>query len=113
MNKFTLEQTMTVLMTMNLSEEEKLQYHLARNFEKPLPKSFVKPCLQAIMLDSYGFDWETTMIDLPPETKYRGEQQAPMKAIIEGHYLQWFLKDTEDNGRKMSEQGFNMITTTK
>jgi hypothetical protein len=113
MNKFTTEQTMTVLMTMNLSLEEKLQYHLARNFEKPLPKSFVKSCLQAIMLDSYGFDWETTMIQLPPETRYQGNPQAPLKAVIEGHFLQWFLKDTEDNGRKMSEPGFTINTTTK
>jgi hypothetical protein len=113
MNTFTLEQTMTVLMTMNLTLEEKLRYHLTQNFEKPLPKSFVKPCLQAIMLDSYGFDWETTMIDLPPETKYFGKHQASLKAIIQGHYLEWFLKDTEDNGRKMSDAGFTMNTTTK
>jgi hypothetical protein len=102
MNKFTTEQTMTVLMTMNLSLEEKLRYHLTQNFEKPLPKTFVKPCLQAIMLDSYGFDWGSTMIELPAGTRYHGSNQAPMKAIIEGHLLQWFLKDTEDNGRKVS-----------
>jgi hypothetical protein len=108
MNKFTIEQTMTVLMTMNLTLEEKLRYHLTQNFEKPLPKSFVKPCLQAIMLDSYGFDWESTMIELPPETKYHGSNQAPMAAIIKGHYLEWFLKDTEDNGRLMSEVGFSI-----
>jgi hypothetical protein len=108
MNKFTIEQTMTVLMTMNLSLEEKLRYHLARNFNKPLPKSFVKPCLQAIMLDSYGFDWDSTLIELPPETKYHGSNQAPMGAIIKGHYLEWFLKDTEDNGRIMSEVGFSI-----
>ena len=112
MNKFTIEQTMTVLVSMNLTLEEKVAFHLAKNFEKPLPKSFVKPCLQAIMLDSYGFDWETTMIDLPPETQYHGESKAPMKSIIEAHYLQWFLKDTEDNGRKLSDELFTIISTT-
>ena len=31
-----------------------------------------------------------------------------MRKLIELNHLQWFLKDTEDNGRIMSEPGFSI-----
>ncbi|MEY4311128.1 MAG: hypothetical protein RLZ71_1054, partial [Actinomycetota bacterium] len=38
MNSFTIEQTMTVLMTMKLPTEVKIGIHLRNNFDQPLPK---------------------------------------------------------------------------
>jgi len=104
---------MTVLMGMELSLDEKLAYHFAKNFGRPLPKGLIATARQAIMLDSYGFDWETTMVKLPIGSWFHGEQEAPLGKFIEAHHLEWFLKDTEDNGRKMSDAGFTIEDTTQ
>lgn len=109
MNSFTIEQTMTVLMTMKLPTEVKIGIHLRNNFDQPLPKELVPVCQEAIMLDAYGFDWDATEIALPNSVSFQGRFQATLRDVIEAHHLQWFLKDTEDNGRKMSEGGFRVI----
>ena len=113
MNNITRDQMMTVLMGMELSLDEKLAYHFAKNFGRPLPKGLIATARQAIMLDSYGFDWETTMVKLPIGSWFHGEQEAPLGKFIEAHHLEWFLKDTEDNGRKMSDAGFTIEDTTQ
>ena len=80
-----------------LNLEEKVAWHLRCNFDKPLPKAMIPVALQAIMLDSYGFDWNTTELELPTGSTYFGEQRASIGAIIEGHELRYFLMETEDN----------------
>jgi hypothetical protein len=107
MNKFTLEQTMTVLMTMDLHPDKKLILHLAQHFDSPRQGLF-RACKQAIMLDALGFDWDTTEVKLPEYISFVGQKTATMRKLIELNHLQWFLKDTEDNGRKMSEGGFTI-----
>ena len=111
MNSITREQMMTVLMGMDLSAEEKLAYHLTKNLRVPL--HVMATARQAIMLDSYGFDWETTMVKLPIGSWYKGSQEAPLGTFIEAHDLTWFLTDTKDNGRKMSDAGFTIEDTTE
>jgi hypothetical protein len=112
MNKFTTEQTMTVLMHMNLPQDLKLAVHLNKNFDTPRNELF-KACKQAIMLDTYGFDWDATEIELPEAFAGTGHTKTTIRKLIEHNHLVWFLKDTEDNGRQMSEVGFTMNTTTK
>ena len=107
MNKFTLEQTMTVLMTMDLHPDKKLYLHLAQHFDSPRQGLF-RACKQAIMLDALGFDWDTTEVKLPEYISFVGQKTATMRKLIELNHLQWFLKDTEDNGRIMSEPGFSI-----
>ena len=112
MNTFTIEQTMTVLMQMNLPQDIKLAVHLQKHFDSPRNALF-PAAKQAIMLDSYGFDWDTTEITLPEEVAFMGEPKASLRKLIEINHLEWFLKDTDDNGRKMSGDGFTMNNTTK
>ena len=107
MNKFTMEQTMTVLMTMDLPRDRKLALHLSQHFDVPRNGLF-RACKQAILLDSYGFDWDTTEIKLPEYISFLGQTQTSMRKLIEINHLQWFLKDTEDNGRLMSEPTFSI-----
>ena len=111
MNTFTIEQTMTVLMQMNLPLDMKLGIHLHKHFDSPRPMLF-SACKQAIMLDNLGFDWDETEIELPKEISFMGEPKASMRKIIELNHLQWFLKDTEDNGRKLSDELFTLTNTT-
>lgn len=107
MNKFTIEQTMTVLMTMDMHQDKKLVLHLAQHFDTPRQGLF-RSCKQAIMLDALGFDWDTTEVKLPEYISFMGQTTATMRKLIELNHLQWFLKDTEDNGRIMSEPGFSI-----
>ena len=102
MNKFTIEQTMTVLMTMDLHPDKKLYLHLAQNFDTPRQGLF-RACKQAILLDAMGFDWDTTEVKLPNYISFIGQEKVVMRKLIELNHLQWFLKDTEDNDRLMSE----------
>lgn len=80
-----------------LSLAEKLDYHLRGNIEPPVPKRMVPVALEAIWLDSYGFDWDATVVQLPQGSRYFGKPQASIRAIIEGHHLQPFLLETSDN----------------
>ena len=112
MNKFTIEQTMTVLMAMDIPADKKLAVHLASHYEHPRLALF-SACKQAILLDNFGFDWDATQIKLPEQISFMGQTEATMRNLIEINNLHWFLKDTEDNGRKMSEESFTMNTTTK
>jgi hypothetical protein len=107
MNKLTMEQTMTVLMTMDMPRDKKLILHLAQHFGTPRQGLF-RACKQAIMLDALGFDWDTTEVKLPEYISFLGQQTATMRKLIELNHLQWFLTDTEDNGRLMSEVGFTI-----
>lgn len=83
-----------------LSLFEKLDYHLRGNIEPPVPKTMVPVALEAIWLDSYGFDWDETEVQLPQGSRYFGKQQASIRAIIEGHHLQPFLMQTADNQQR-------------
>ena len=98
---------MTVLMTMDLPRDRKLALHLSQHFDVPRNGLF-RVCKQAILLDSYGFDWDTTEIKLPEYISFLGQTQTSMRKLIEINHLQWFLKDTEDNGRLMSEPTFSI-----
>ena len=107
MNKFTMEQTMTVLMTMDLHPDKKLVLHLAQHFDSPRQGLF-RSCKQAIMLDALGFDWDTTEVKLPDYISFMGQTTATMRKLIELNHLQWFLKDTEDNRRIRSDPSFTI-----
>ena len=107
MNKFTIEQTMTVLMTMDLHPDKKLYLHLAQHFDTPRQGLF-RAYKQAILFDAMGFDWDTTEIKLPNYISFIGQEKVVMRKLIELNHLQWFLKDTEDNDRLMSEPSFTI-----
>lgn len=100
-------------MSMALPLDAKLATHMGANFDAKIPKSMFPVLKQAILLDSYGFDWDSTFLDLPNEYSFQGAFKASMRDVIERHHLVWFLKDTQDNKRSMSEGGFTIHDAEK
>ena len=80
-----------------LSLEDKVNWHLRCNFDRPVPKVFIPVVMQAVWLDAYGFDWDATELELPPGSTFEGKSQASIRSIIEGHFLQPFLLETAEN----------------
>ena len=81
-----------------LDLETQLAYHLQGNHYPPVPLSMVQPCIDAI--DAYYDEDFDRMIDMPMvgdfQILYRGDTQAPARAIIEQHHLEFWLPEWED-----------------
>ncbi len=78
----------------DLTLERSLSYHLTGNHYPPVPLSMVDPCIAAINA-AKAREW-SKLIDLPAGVKWRGKDQAPVSALIEGHHLQCFIEPEED-----------------
>jgi hypothetical protein len=89
-----------------LNLQQKLSWHLRGNMEPPAPEAFIPLAVQAVLLDSYGFDWDATALTLPTGSRFEGKDQATLRDIIEGHHLELFLLETQDNAprREASEK---------
>jgi hypothetical protein len=78
--------------------ETQILYHLQGNHYPPVPKEMVAPCIEAI--DAYYDEDYDRMIDMPKvgdfQILYRGELQAPARAIIDQHHLSFWLPDWEE-----------------
>ena len=81
-----------------LDLETQLRIHLTGNHYPPVPVSMVQPCIDAI--DAYYDEDFDRMIDMPMvgdfQILYRGDTQAPARAIIEQHHLEFWLPDWEE-----------------
>ena len=81
-----------------LDLETQILYHLKGNHYPPVPAEMVKPCIEAI--DAYYEEDYDRMIDMPMvgnfQILYRGELQAPARAIVDQHHLQFWLPEWED-----------------
>jgi len=81
-----------------LDLETQLLYHLKGNHYPPVPAEMVQPCIDAI--DAYYDEDYDRMIDMPMvgnfQILYRGETQAPARAIVDQHHLNWFIQPAED-----------------
>jgi hypothetical protein len=81
-----------------LDLETQLRYHLQGNHYPPVPVEMVAPCIEAIDA-AYDEDYER-VIDMPMvgdfQILYRGETQAPARAIVDQHHLNWFIQPAED-----------------
>ena len=77
-----------------LDMESALSWHLRANHYPPVPESMVPVCVEAIEagLDD---DYEK-LIKLPEGVSWRGEEEAPAYAIIEGHHLETWLELDEE-----------------
>jgi hypothetical protein len=71
--------------------EDQITWHLQGNHFPPIPKSMVKPCIEAIDAANEG-DWDK-LISLPEGTGYRGLTVAPVHAIVESHHLETWITD--------------------
>jgi hypothetical protein len=74
-----------------LTLEDQITWHLKGNHFPPIPKSMVKPCMEAIDAANEG-NWEK-LISLPEGTGYRGLTVAPVHAIVESHHLETWITD--------------------
>lgn len=78
-----------------LSLEDSLHWHLEINHYPPVPLEMVAVCVDAIQLYNEGLPNDT--VDLPAGVQYRNQPYAPAWAIIEGHNLQaWLTEEEED-----------------
>ena len=74
---------------LDLDLETQIGIHLQGNHYPPVPKSMVKPCLDAI--DTYYEEDYHRLIDLPEPITWRDKTQAPASAIVEAHHLNAWL----------------------
>jgi len=78
-----------------ISLEDQLAIHLTSNHYPPVPRSMVKPCIEAI--DAY---WEGDLareIDLPAGITWRGNTTAPASNLIEAHHLDAWITEYEED----------------
>jgi hypothetical protein len=71
--------------------ETQIEWHLQSNNFPPIPKSMVRPCMEAIDAANEG-NWEK-LISLPEGTGYRGLTVAPVHALVESHHLETWITD--------------------
>jgi len=78
-----------------LDIESQIGIHLQSNHYPPVPKSMVKPCIEAIdAVNDLGL-WNLD-IELPEGISWRGLTTAPASAIIEAHHLDAWIIEREE-----------------
>ena len=81
-----------------LDLETQILYHLKGNYYPPVPAEMVQPCIDAI--DAYYDEDYDRMIDMPMvgdfQILYRGDTQAPARAIVEQHHLDFWVPHSWD-----------------
>lgn len=77
-----------------ISLEDQLAIHLTNNHYPPVPRSMVKPCIEAI--DAYWDEDYTREIDLPEGITWRGNATAPASNLIEAHHLDAWITENDD-----------------
>ena len=78
----------------NIPLEAQIAWHLQGNHYPPVPTSMVQPCIEAI--NAGNEDDYKRSITLPEGVSWRGSNEAPAYALIEGHHLHPWLSN-EDN----------------
>jgi len=81
----------------NLTLEAQIEIHLRSNIYPPVPLDMVQPCIEAI--DAFWEDDTNRQISLNGN-QWRGQPTAPAWAIIEGHRLDAWVEqwDNEEEG---------------
>lgn len=77
----------------SLTLEDQITMHLRSNHYPPAPLSMVQPCIEAI--DAYWEGDGSSQIDLNGNI-WRGQSTAPAWAIIEGHHLDAWVSDYDE-----------------
>ena len=79
----------------NLDIETQIGIHLSANHYPPVPKSMIKPCIEAIdAVNDLGL-WDLE-ISMPDGITYKGLTTAPAHAIIEQHHLNAWIIEREE-----------------
>ena len=82
------------LATSTLGLRNALSIHLTSNHYPPVPTEMVEPCVLAI--EAMNDEDDRRSITLPEGVLWRGQTTAPAWAIVEGHHLEAWLADHED-----------------
>jgi hypothetical protein len=77
----------------DLTMEDAIAIHLQGNHYPPVPRSMVKPCMEAIQ--NYNEGYHNEPVELPEGVSWRGDTIAPSWAIIESHHLEAWLDQDE------------------
>jgi hypothetical protein len=79
----------------HLDIETQIGIHLSANHYPPVPKSMIRPCIEAIdAVNDLGL-WNAD-IEMPEGVTYKGLTTAPAWAIIEQHHLDAWIIERED-----------------
>jgi hypothetical protein len=79
----------------HLDIETQMSIHLSANHYPPVPKSMIRPCIEAIdAVNDLGL-WNAD-IEMPEGVTYKGLTTAPAWAIIEQHHLDAWIIERED-----------------
>jgi hypothetical protein len=79
----------------HLDIETQIGIHLSANHYPPVPKSMIKPCIEAIdAVNDLGL-WNAP-IQLPDGITWRDLPEAPAHAIIEAHHLDAWIIEREE-----------------
>ena len=89
-NNFAIE---LAELDLGLSLEDSIAIHLTSNHYPPVPRSMVKPCIDAI--DAYWENDYNREINLPEDITYQGKTSAPAHAIVDAHHLDAWLMEEE------------------
>ena len=78
----------------HLTLEQQIGIQLTTNHYPPVPRSMIKPCVEAI--DAYNEGEADRLIRLPDGISWRTQDSAPAWAIIEAHHLDSWCDSDED-----------------
>ncbi len=78
-----------------LDIESQIGIHLQSNHYPPVPKTMIKPCIEAIDAVNDAGLWDLD-IPLPEGVLWKGLTSAPAHAIIEAHHLQAWIIEREE-----------------
>lgn len=78
-----------------LDIRQSIAIQLQSNHYPPVPLSMVEPCIEAIYAVSEGESGK--LVALPEGITYRGSEEAPALAIVNGHHLwAWCASDDDE-----------------
>ena len=92
MGNLVSQELVGAITDLGIDLETSIAIHLTTNHFPPVPKTMVKPCIEAIEAVNEGEP--DRLIALPEGVFWRlGTTSAPALAIVEGHHLEAWLSD--------------------
>jgi len=82
-------------MGIHLDIETQIGIHLSANHYPPVPKTMIRPCIEAIDAVNDAGLWDLP-IKLPEGVSWKGSDLAPANAIIEAHHLEAWIIEREE-----------------
>lgn len=84
-----------------------LRWHLTSNHYPPLPESMVEPCIEAI--NAYKENDMDKLIKLPEDMRWKNQDHAPVRAILEDMHLDAWLIDYQAEDEPMTDEELELL----